>query len=225
MSHSDRTTRLWTDETYRDNQKIARQGSRLRRMETWPFVVCRFCDKKFQVRPCRETVTKFCSRDCQTTFRTGIPNLKNRGKKPSSRAGSGISGTYKGSLFRSLYELSFLINVAERLKLTVEYESIRIPLDSGRSYIPDFVDVTSRIIYEVKYAKALLQPKVMQKIDAGIRYASQNRYEFIICTELTMEIVTFDEVATLVKSGLVCLHQKRNGGARYQRLVKACAVT
>lgn len=214
------STELWKDDVYRKRQNKARLESRAKVRENWPCVQCLYCDSEIRVQPCRLAVTKFCNRACQSGYRTGRENIKNRGRIPSKRAGSGISGRYNGRLFRSIYELSFIVNVLETQNIEAEYETIRIPLGDGHVYIPDFVSHELRTIYEVKYEKACLQPGNVTKIDAGHLFAKTMGYTYEVYTEKRMSILTYEEVAKMVKTGLVVLHAKKNGGIRYRQLLK-----
>jgi len=214
------TRDLWKNDVYRKHQLESHAFHRARNRESWPHIKCLHCDVDIVVSPCRLNVTKFCNRMCQTAFRTGRPNLKNRGRIPSKRAGSGISGKYRGNMFRSLYELSFIINVLEAHGIIAEYETLRIPLGDGHHYVPDFVAHSERTIYEVKYEKALSQPKNVVKLDVGRRFAEAMGYTFEVYTEKRMKVFTLDEVVKMVKEGAVELHLKKHGGVIYQRVMK-----
>ena len=217
-SRSERTQALWLRPEYREQI----QATRLKRKQEFHDSLfqkeCESCKMMFKVLPCREKTQRYCNKKCRVDARTGTPNLKNRGKTPSSRAGSGISGTYKNELFRSLYELSFRLFL-EHEKISFEYESIKIKLEDGTHYIPDFVSHTKKMIWEVKYQKALLQEKIQKKIQAGQEYANSIGYDFNVITEETMKMISFDEVAALIKQELVTLHEKKNGGIRYKQML------
>ena len=147
--------------------------------------------------------------------------MKNRGKKPSARAGSGIKGIYKGHLFRSTYELSFLIKILEENDISFSYETLKIKLDDGTHYIPDFVCVDTKVIYEIKYEKALIQPKVKKKLEAGQKWCDENGYRFEIYTEKRMRMLTYDEIAQLAKDDVIEIHHRKNAGVRFKQVMKS----
>jgi hypothetical protein len=220
---SERVKQLWRDPVYRSHQIAGRiLGPPNKLDDTQKTKInCGFCNCEFLVLPSRVGITKFCSKECRVEARRGCPNLKNRGKIPSQRAGSGISGTYHGKLFRSLYELSFMINVVEKNNIIVEYESLKIPLGDGHVYIPDFVSHTEKIIYEIKYEKALSQPSIIKKISVATEYAAKIGYKFEVYTEKCMDVITLHNICLLVETGDVVLHKKKNGGIRYRALMKS----
>lgn len=213
------TSELWERPEYRAH---VLETKRLRKQAYWdalPEKLCEVCSISFKVLPCRASSKKYCSKECRVKARTGTPNLKNRGKIPSRRAGSGISGSFEGNLFRSLYELSFII-AKKQEGVSVEYETIKIELSDGTHYIPDFISHELKMVWEVKHSKALTQPRIQYKIESGQKWANENGFSFQLVTEKTMRMLTFEEIIPLVKEGKVVLHKKKNGGVRYKQLLK-----
>jgi predicted RNA-binding Zn-ribbon protein involved in translation (DUF1610 family) len=105
----------------------------------------------------------------------GITGEKNPmyGKPSPQGSGNGWSGWYKGWFFRSIHELSFMINVIERFKFTwqtgesrqyvVEYFDHK---GQKRSYFPDFI-LNGKYVVECKPRGLILSPKVAAKTDAA----------------------------------------------------------
>jgi len=116
------------------------------------------------------------------------------GRTVDPRSGRGIAGKYKGHLFRSSYEYAFLKKLESQgvvLDDQVEYETIRIGyIDSkGRekTYVPDFLIPSKRIIYEVKPAKRCQETATKQKLLAGQTYCEKNNLEFVVITEVDLD--------------------------------------
>jgi len=70
--------------------------------------VCSICNIEFFVQPSRKN-RKFCSKKCRVLERTGKAHL-NWNPNSMLKSGRGISGTYKNILFRSSFELSFVVS-------------------------------------------------------------------------------------------------------------------
>lgn len=101
--------------------------------------------------------------------------------KPSPKgSGYGISGSYKGTHFRSLLELCFLKKFFDEHKYvpkTAESNLFVVPLPSGSNYFPDFVD-DDGIVYEIKPLRLLKSNE--HKIQAGLQKYGLN---FKVITE------------------------------------------
>lgn len=97
------------------------------------------------------------------------------GKPSPQGSGNGWSGWYKNWYFRSLRELSFMINVIETQNLIWETpnNNFKIPYydyaGNDRTYIPDFI-IGNRII-EIKPKKLHNSPKVLAKKIAAEKFA------------------------------------------------------
>ena len=90
------------------------------------------------------------------------------GKPSPTKAGRGISGTWKGQHFRSLLELAFLEFFWQKhgiLPTSAESHRHKIALANGRNYFPDFVH--NGIIYEVKPKRLLNTPANLEKFEAA----------------------------------------------------------
>lgn len=224
-THSSRAKLLWQDAEYRERQRNARitNGGPWNKIpiSTLTEKNCEYCNSPFKCLPCKVLCQRFCSKRCRVEGRRNIPNVKNRGRIPSKHVGSGVSGEYNGQLFRSLHELSFIKNVLEPQNIDAKYEALRIPLDDGHIYIPDFVSHTTKTIYEIKYEKALTQPKNVAKLIAGKNAALAMGYAFLTYTEKQMQILSIDDVYRLINDGTVKIHSKKNGGITYRKLWNA----
>lgn len=108
------------------------------------------------------------------------------GKPSPQGSGNGWSGWYKEWFFRSLRELSFMINVleAQQLKWELPNKNYKIPyLDYNgktRTYFPDFI-VNGVKIIEIKPSKLHNSPKVLAKKKAAENFCKNRNmvYELI----------------------------------------------
>jgi hypothetical protein len=96
-------------------------------------------------------------------------NLKNKfsgcsnpmyGKVPSKNSGSGWNGWYNGIFFRSLHELTFLVNWVGRFNLDIESAEVSdLAIDykfkgSSRKYFADWL-INKKYLVEIKPAKLI----------------------------------------------------------------------
>ena len=210
---------VWSRPGHREKMgRLARKRNEKER-ESFPVIECQACQKQFKTFPSRASTQKYCSNTCKVKAMTGRPNLKNKGKTPSSRAGSGISGTYKTWKFRSLFELSFIIRIIENDSKTYEYEPLRLLLSNGKHYIPDFVCHEDKTMYEIKYQKALSFPNIVEKMNLAREKIEEMGYALETVTETDMKIVTNDEVVDLVCKGLVEIAPRKRSGCRRNSLM------
>jgi hypothetical protein len=128
------------------------------------------------------------------------------GKPSPQGSGNGWSGHYipNGWFFRSLFELSYMVNVIVKENLSwengelkkykipyVDYEGIK------RNYFPDFVINGNKII-EIKPSTLINSPKVLNKIEGVKKYCKENNYTFEI---ITPEKLSSEEILSLYNSG------------------------
>jgi hypothetical protein len=123
------------------------------------------------------------------------------GKPSPSGSGNGWSGWYKDWYFRSLRELSYVINHFERNGIAwTTGETIRIPytdpVGRDRTYSPDFI--VGGTIIEVKPLKLHPSPLVTAKRLAAEAYCSQNGLVYLL-TDATP--LTDDEIQELHERG------------------------
>ena len=107
------------------------------------------------------------------------------GKKSPQGSGNGWSGWYKEWYFRSLRELSYVINVLEPNGLAWKSaENIRIKYKdwegNERTYHPDFL-VENKLLVEVKPEKLMKSPSVIAKQKSAEKFAKSKglKYELI----------------------------------------------
>lgn len=182
-------------------------------------IVCKVCKKEFLVLPCRKDTQCYCSKACRVIARTNTPNLKNRGKTPSQRCGSGIKGTYNGINFRSTYELSFIVNFLLKNNIQFEYETIKLQ-ENGITYIPDFICHPTKKIYEIKNSVSVTKENIQIKLELGKNYAASIGYDFVVITDENFQMLTYDEIAKLSLTNDIVLHERKKAGIRYKQIVK-----
>ena len=139
---------------------------------------------------------------------SGINNPQ-YGKPASHSSGKGWRGwyysKYNGKIFfRSLLELSFIINVLEANNIkweTGEKKEYKIPYphkDKIRNYFPDFI--LDKFIIEIKPFKLLETSQNKSKKQEGIKKAKELNKEYIVFTERNFKGLLFDEVKELVNN-------------------------
>lgn len=128
----------------------------------------------------------------------------NVGKSP-------YQGWYNGILFRSSYELTFLV---EQFKLNptvrIIAEPVSIPYDSGQhTYRPDYQ--IDNVIYEIKPKLLVSHRSNSSKLEAGRQFCETNGLQFEIVTEDTLgKILSEQEMLALgnVKWSKRCMKAK-----------------
>lgn len=106
------------------------------------------------------------------------------GKPAPLGSGNGWSGWYKGKHFRSLYELSYIVNVLDRFSINYELaESTRYKIPYTKSdgsrgtYFPDFI-VNDKYLIEIK-PKGLWSTKSVQlKANAAIEFCFEHGLKY-----------------------------------------------
>jgi hypothetical protein len=138
--------------------------------------------------------------------------------KPSPKgSGQGWKGHYKGWFFRSLRELSYMINVIEKNNFTWKNgEVIKIeyidPLGHKRTYRPDFI-INEIIVVEIKPLRLHNTPLIKCKSSAAEDYCKQNNLKFEI---IDPTILTSNEIKILVNSNQIIFTDRYK--KRYQEL-------
>ncbi len=125
------------------------------------------------------------------------------GKPTPKKAGNGVCGWYKRWFFRSLHELSFMINYIEKNQLSwsgaenVCYSIPYINYDGGeRTYYADFI-LNGNMMIEVKPYKLINTPAVLLKKAAGERFCREHNMTYQIFSEKDFEKLTDKQVKTL----------------------------
>ena len=122
---------------------------------------------------------------------------KNNGMygKPSPQgSGNGWSGWYKGWFFRSIKELSYMINIIETKKLkwrTAEINDLAIKYinydGTERTYRADFL-IEEKKLVEVKPIKLFNTPNNVLKKKAAIKFCKRHGYEYSITDVKLLDI-------------------------------------
>ena len=122
------------------------------------------------------------------------------GKPSPQGAGNGWSGWYKGWFFRSLRELSYMVNVIEAQQLswrTGETADLKIKYkdweDNDRTYTADFL-VEERLLIEVKPEKLKSSKTVRTKQDAAVLFCKERGWEYHL---IDPPVLAEDEVKNL----------------------------
>jgi len=129
-------------------------------------------------------------------------------KRSSHWAGGGVNGKYKDMYFRSLIELSYIIQNYDSLQ-NAETSQFRIKYSVGDktfSYSPDFYNKETDTIIEIKHSYAI--QKMSEKLKAKITAAQIHFKNYLIVTEKDIEIIKLDALKELVKSNIVFLNPR-----------------
>jgi Zn-finger nucleic acid-binding protein len=134
------------------------------------------------------------------------------GKPSPQGSGNGWSGWYKGWFFRSLKELSYMINVIERFnlkwescekgKFAIEYVDVN---DKKRNYFPDFL-IENKYIVEIKPKKLWNSFNIKLKQKAAEKWCNKNGYVYKIRDIELNE----DKILELYKKGDIKFMKKYN---------------
>lgn len=135
------------------------------------------------------------------------------GKPASEFSGRGWKGHYKGVFFRSLMELSFIVNYLNLKNVaweSGEQKKHAIPYVTNekrnRNYFPDFI--TEKEIIEVKPSRLLNFGNNVNKREAATEFAKQMNKQFNTYTEKDFRILSKIEIHDLEQSGDVIFTTK-----------------
>lgn len=125
--------------------------------------------------------------------------------KPSPKgSGNGWSGWYKGWFFRSLHELSYMINVIERQNLiweSAEQKKYAVPYTDWegkqRTYFADFI-VDGKIMIECKPKKLHQSMAVQSKRTGAMVFCQKNDLTYRMECPI---LLTIDEIKQLHDNG------------------------
>jgi len=128
------------------------------------------------------------------------------GKPSPQGSGNGWSGWYKGWYFRSLRELSYVINYLEKNNMTwvsAEKKRFRIPYKDwdgrDRTYHPDFF-VENKKIVEIKPNKLKQSATNRSKKEAAESFCEENGYQYEIVEPIRMKD---EQIVNLYNEGLI----------------------
>lgn len=146
----------------------------------------------------------------QSLSNTGINNNM-YGKPSPSGSGNGWSGWYKGWFFRSLLELSYMVNVIERFNLkwsSAETSNYKIPYigdnNQERTYTADFI-IANKYVVEIKPKNLHNSKQVLFKKKFAEKWCEDNSmvYKITYCKKLTDE-----EILKLIETGEIVLTKR-----------------
>lgn len=132
--------------------------------------------------------------------------------KPSPKgSGNGWSGWYKGWFFRSLKELSYMINVIEKNHYkweSAETGKFRIKyIDYNgreRTYNPDFL-INDKILIEVKPIRLMGTPSNVIKKEAAIKFCKENNFEYRM---VDVKILDINKIIKLFSEKIIKFNKK-----------------
>jgi hypothetical protein len=124
------------------------------------------------------------------------------GKPSPIGSGNGWSGWYKGWYFRSLHELSYMINAIERFGFkweSAEKKELKIPYigfnKEKRTYVADFI-INEKYLVEIK-PKKLHKSKIVQlKKEAAMEFCKKNG--FIYKLTYSSKLLSYLDIKRLV---------------------------
>ena len=132
-------------------------------------------------------------------------------------SGNGWSGWYKNWYFRSLRELSYMINVIEKKNYkwqTAESKDLYIPYTDydghNRLYRADFF-VNDKLLIEIKPEKLMMCPNNQIKKKAAIRFCKKHGYEYRM---IDIKIIDRQELMDLYQNKIVQFTKK------YQKIME-----
>jgi len=130
------------------------------------------------------------------------------GKPSPQGSGNGWSGWYKGWFFRSLLELSYMINVIEKNGWkwkSVESKDYKIPYiidGKERNYFCDFL-IKDKQLTEIKPKNLRRSKQVLAKEDAAIKWCNEHNLVYKIICDNEFDKLSFDEIKTLHNNGII----------------------
>lgn len=106
------------------------------------------------------------------------------GKPTSPKSGYGWCGWYKNIIFRSLYELEYMVNnLKDRQWVSAESLEFMIPYINKdgikRNYFPDFF-VDGKYLIEIKPEHKMNDPDVLAKKNAAEQWCFDRNFEYIM---------------------------------------------
>jgi hypothetical protein len=123
-------------------------------------------------------------------------------------SGNGWSGWYKGWYFRSLRELSYMINVIEANNqqwISCENAKYSIPykfMGADRIYFADFI-IDNKYMIEIKPQKLLNTPNVLAKKEAAINWCQVNNLTYILISDKEFSILSQSSIKTLHDKSII----------------------
>jgi hypothetical protein len=115
------------------------------------------------------------------------------GKPSPQRSGNGWKGWYNGIFFRSILELSFLVNYVYRFKMKMESgEKAKYAIQYrdykgvDRTYFPDYI-INGKYMVEVKPKKLIKTSLIKAKTKAAIEFCKEHNLKYKIFEPLKID--------------------------------------
>jgi hypothetical protein len=115
------------------------------------------------------------------------------GKPSPQGSGNGWSGWYKEWFFRSIRELSFMINVIERFNfewVSAEKAGLKIPYidydNVERNYFADFL-LNNKYLVEIKPRNLFNSPKILAKKQAAMSWCIERNLKYKLIDPILLE--------------------------------------
>jgi hypothetical protein len=136
------------------------------------------------------------------------PKNPQYGKPAHKLSGKSCKGYYKNIFFRSIHELSFIINVLEKNNIAWESGELKkhiIPYVTKhgimRNYFPDFI--TEKEIIEIKPAALINTEQNISKQQAAKIFAKQINKEYKIYTERDFDLLKQEQINTMLATNIL----------------------
>lgn len=194
-------------------------------------IVCLNCKKEILVVPSLAKTRKFCSRLCYNSYKKGRPMENWNPNSFNDRSGRGISGKYKGILFRSSLELSFvkksfeLGNNAKSEPFKIKYydyfteieKNIYSFIKPNQTYTPDYI-VNNSIVVELKPEKLCSMkylhdnPILTAKLIVLDKFCKKNSLESFLLTDEDMgeNVLTEKQIKEINSEDIEFFKEKHN---------------
>ena len=130
------------------------------------------------------------------------------GKPSPQGSGNGWSGWYKGWFFRSLLELSYMINVIEKNGWKWEnaeskkYKISYMVDDKERNYFCDFL-IEDKTLTEIKPKNIRQSKQVLLKEEAAKKWCEEHNLLYKIVCDDEFNKLTFEEIKNLYNKGFI----------------------
>jgi hypothetical protein len=136
------------------------------------------------------------------------PKNPQYGKPAHKLSGKSSKGYYKGVFFRSIHELSFIVNVLEKNNITWETGELKkhiIPYitktGTKRNYFPDFI--TEKEIIEVKPSALINTEQNISKQQAATAHAKQKNKIYKVYTEKDFDILKQEQINAMLTTNIL----------------------
>lgn len=149
------------------------------------------------------------------------------GKPSPNGSGNGWSGWYKGWYFRSLLELSYMVNVIERFSIewkSAESKEYMIKYKSfngiNRTYFSDFI-ISEKYMVECKPKKLWNSKIVKLKKEATLDFCKKKN---MIYKLVDINKLKFEEIKTLYENGDITFNERYEKKFKnYDNISRGCA--